>query len=197
MDRTMNNNVCYIQQVGPARFFCAADDYKHGCQNYTAGDDHVFCPEHETLSPEPKIKGFLTKQAWLDMIRRSRERDAEAVHVLKRYTTGAKDDTYMSQDVFRHVFGETQFSAASQAPCPTCVPRCPVCNSTDGTLGTSEAYFICRECHVERYWTKDYKHPGHWPTAIAASPFGRKSEMLSYILRLEAEIAALQAGLIK
>ena len=71
-------------------------------------------------------------------------------------------------------------------------PTCPHCGTEDGTLGTSNAYFICRnpECYPERrkewprgwtlevYWLGDGRHPNEqgkeWRDAVLASPFGRE-----------------------
>lgn len=66
-------------------------------------------------------------------------------------------------------------------------PRCPACNSTDGMLGTSYAYFICHnmDCYPERrrgcptlevYWLGDHGYPttqgATWEEAVLASPYG-------------------------
>lgn len=70
-------------------------------------------------------------------------------------------------------------------PCPICRapnlsnrwpdPTCPCCGSTNGSLGTSYAYFMCGDCNGGQpvYWTADHQHPGNWEQAIAASPWAR------------------------
>ena len=68
------------------------------------------------------------------------------------------------------------------------VPTCPKCGSKNGSLGTSNAYFVCRDCKQERYWTDDYEHPKDWPTAVALSPFGRRSVLLDEINILRAKL---------
>jgi tRNA(Ile2) C34 agmatinyltransferase TiaS len=54
-------------------------------------------------------------------------------------------------------------------------PKCPVCGSTDGYLGTSYAYFVCNQCKRERYWTVGHEHPSDsglaWGDAVKASPW--------------------------
>lgn len=56
-------------------------------------------------------------------------------------------------------------------------PRCPKCGSSDGVLGTQNAYFICQSCKTERYWTPDFQHPGEsWQKALDASPWVKKDD---------------------
>lgn len=74
------------------------------------------------------------------------------------------------------------------------IPHCPACGSSDGSLGTSYAYFICRECHAERYWTPDHQHPGDWRTAIAASPWAREREQRERAEAAESKVAELTAA---
>jgi hypothetical protein len=60
-------------------------------------------------------------------------------------------------------------------------PTCPRCGSTDGALGTSYAYFMCRRCSSDGgcvYWTADHLHPQVWQKAIDASPWARARQAL-------------------
>lgn len=67
-------------------------------------------------------------------------------------------------------------------------PKCPACGDTRGVLGTSNAYWICRnpDCpsaNREVYWINPIPEPGKhpvydsgytWEEAIKASPFGQE-----------------------
>lgn len=60
-------------------------------------------------------------------------------------------------------------------------PKCPRCGSTDGALGTSYAYFMCRACAPAGgcvYWTPNHEHPGDWQVAIAESPWATARQWL-------------------
>ncbi len=74
-------------------------------------------------------------------------------------------------------------------------PSCPNCGSTDGVLGTSNAYFICQnpKCLPERrgdrpslevYFLGDGQHPfdqgKDWRDAVLASPWGREGSGAHY-----------------
>lgn len=54
---------------GPARFYCAAND----CQTLLDNDADIFCEPHNTIFPEPAIRGGLTAAQWRSMIARTRE----------------------------------------------------------------------------------------------------------------------------
>ena len=47
---------------------------------------------------------------------------------------------------------------------------CPKCGSRNGMLGTSYAYFVCRECGREEYWAENKNRD--WKAAVLASPYG-------------------------
>ena len=65
------------------------------------------------------------------------------------------------------------------------MPACPKCDSTDGHLGTSNAYFYCRACQTAQYWTANHEHPTDWAVAVAVSPFGRRSVLLEHLRAVE------------
>jgi len=75
------------------------------------------------------------------------------------------------------------------APWP---PECPKCGSSNGSLGTSNAYFVCGDC-VTGEATYNYfcgEHPGsEWDKAIVASPYARYRD-LQRIARRALEEAA-------
>ena len=77
------------------------------------------------------------------------------------------------------------------------IPACPRCGSTNGMLGTSNAYFICHnpECWPEHDWDRsrpshevyflgDGRHPQDqgltWKDAVLASPWGRDGSGAHY-----------------
>ena len=74
------------------------------------------------------------------------------------------------------------------------IPDCPKCNSRNGWLGTSGAYFSCNDCGKDQYWTKDNKHRCEieleWPDAIGLSPYGRTSELYTEYLNLQTKLQA-------
>ena len=55
------------------------------------------------------------------------------------------------------------------------VPHCPRCESENGSLGTQNAYFCCRDCGREQYWTIDGEPSKDWQESIRLSPYGRLS----------------------
>ena len=68
-------------------------------------------------------------------------------------------------------------------------PCCPRCGSVNGSLGTEKAYFTCRDCKCDMYWTHDNVHPGNWLVALLASPWvdqDRKLQILEFGKTLQA-----------